>query len=80
MFDGEGRKKKRKKTYMELATELPLGTELDVDTLVEAEPDQIQRLLHRALFLARHSRRFSFSLCNANLRKHMNVRWSDALA
>lgn len=40
--------------YMELAAELAVGAELDVDALVEAEPDQIQRLLHRALFLARH--------------------------
>jgi hypothetical protein len=36
---------------MELAAELAVGPELDVDALVEAEPYQIQRLLHRDLLL-----------------------------
>jgi hypothetical protein len=39
---------------MELAAELALGAELDVDALVEAEPDEIQRLLHRHVLLRRH--------------------------
>lgn len=43
---------------MELAAELAVGSELDVDALVEAEPYQIQRLLHRDLLLRRrHHRR-----------------------
>jgi hypothetical protein len=36
---------------MELAAELALGTELDVDALVKAEPYQIQGLLHRHILL-----------------------------
>ena len=52
----------RRETYMELAAELALGAELDVDALVEAEPYQIQRLLHRHVLLRRHRRRRSYSL------------------
>lgn len=40
---------------MKLAAKLSVGTEFDVDALVEAEPYEIQRLLHRTLFLCRHS-------------------------
>lgn len=40
--------------YVELASELAIGAELDIDTLVEAEPYQVQRLLHSALFFTRH--------------------------
>ena len=39
---------------MKFASKLTVGTELDVDTLVEAKSDEIQRLLHSALFFARH--------------------------
>ena len=55
------RKKKREKgeKYMKFASEFTVGAELDVDTLVEAKSYEIQRLLHCALFFARH---FSFSL------------------
>jgi len=42
---------------MELAAELAVGSELDVDALVEAEPYQIQRLLHRDFLLRRSHRR-----------------------
>jgi hypothetical protein len=45
---------------MEFATEFTVRSELDVDALIETESDEIQRLLNRALFLARHS--FSFFL------------------
>lgn len=41
-------------TYVELAAELAVGAELDVDTLVEAETYQVQRLLHCDLFFTRH--------------------------
>ena len=41
---------------MELAAELAVGAELDVDALVEAEPYQIQRLLHRDILLRRRHR------------------------
>ena len=40
---------------MEFAAEFTVGTELDVDALIQAESDEIQRLLHCAFFLARHS-------------------------
>lgn len=39
---------------MKFSAKLSIGAELDVDALVEAEPDEIQRFLHRALFFARH--------------------------
>lgn len=51
--DRRKRKGKREK-YMKFAAKLTVGTELDVDALVEAESDEIQRLLHCALFFARH--------------------------
>lgn len=34
---------------MKFSTELAIGSELDVDALVEAKPDEIERLLHGAL-------------------------------
>jgi hypothetical protein len=40
---------------MEFAAEFTVGSELDVDALVETEPNEIQRLLHCAIILARHS-------------------------
>jgi hypothetical protein len=42
------------KKYMKLAAEFPVGTKLDIDALVETEPYQIQRFLHRYFLLARH--------------------------
>lgn len=39
---------------MEFTAELTVRAELDVYALVEAEPYQIQWLLHGALFLTRH--------------------------
>jgi hypothetical protein len=33
---------------------MELAAELDVDALVEAEPDEIQRLLNRHVLLRRH--------------------------
>jgi hypothetical protein len=42
-------------THMEFAAEFTVGSELDVDAFVEAEPNEIQRLLHCAIFLACHS-------------------------
>ncbi|RWW51491.1 hypothetical protein BHE74_00042179 [Ensete ventricosum] len=40
--------------YVKLSTEVAVGAELDVDALVEAEPYEIERLLHGALLLAGH--------------------------
>ncbi|KAG6626014.1 hypothetical protein CIPAW_15G016700 [Carya illinoinensis] len=40
---------------MEFSVEFTVGSELDIDALVEAKPNEIQRLLHCAIFLARHS-------------------------
>ncbi|RRT78756.1 hypothetical protein B296_00022136 [Ensete ventricosum] len=40
--------------YVKLSTEVAVGAELDVDALVEAEPYEIERLLHGALLLACH--------------------------
>lgn len=41
---------KREEKYVKFAAKLSVRTELDVDTLVEAKPYEIQRLLHSALF------------------------------
>ena len=41
-------------THVQLAAELAVGAELDVDALVEAEADQVQGLLHGAVLLRRH--------------------------
>jgi hypothetical protein len=37
--------------YMEFATQLTVRAKLDVDALIKAEPDQIQRLLDRTSLL-----------------------------
>jgi hypothetical protein len=53
---------------MELAAEFAVGSELDIDALVEAEPYQIQRLLHRDLLLRRrHQHSLSYSSPPKNL-------------
>lgn len=45
---------------MKFATELAVGTKLDIDTLVEAETYEIERLLDCALFFCgRHFRCYS---------------------
>jgi hypothetical protein len=40
--------------YMEFATQLTVRAKLDVDALIKAEPDQIQRLLDRTIILRCH--------------------------
>ena len=45
---------RERETYMEFAAEFTVRSELDVDALIEAESDEIQWLLHSAIFLARH--------------------------
>jgi len=47
-------KEKRSENYVKFATKLSVRTKLDVDTFVKAEPNEIQRLLHRTLFLCSH--------------------------
>ena len=42
-------------TYVQLSSDLALAPELDVDALVQGEPDQVEGLLHRGVFL-RHRR------------------------
>ncbi|WVZ16060.1 hypothetical protein V8G54_013626 [Vigna mungo] len=39
---------------VKFSTKLSVRTELNVDTFVKAEPNEIQRLLHRTLFLCSH--------------------------
>nr|ACJ86068.1 unknown [Medicago truncatula]AFK34706.1 unknown [Medicago truncatula] len=47
---------------MKFSTKLSIRTEFNVDTFVETQPYQIQRLLHCAFFLCpRHSSSSSFS-------------------
>lgn len=48
------KKKKKQESYVKFATKLTVRSKLDVNAFVKAKPDQVQRLLHRAVILRCH--------------------------